>query len=139
LQRLHPCRLNDYESLISSKKRKRATDADEKQRPAKIQTVLGKQTQFCGKGISQTALDELIVKYIVDDLQPFNTTEKPAFQNLISGILPNRTLISRKTVMQRVEDQAAAMKQDVISLLQKQRLIATTTDCWSSRHRSYWE
>lgn len=139
LQRLHQSKLKEYESLISSRKRKLATDDDERQSLAKVQTTLDRRSlsSFSGTGISQSALDKLIVKYIVDDLQPFNTTEKPAFQNLIRGIVPNRTLISRKTIMQRIEEDAVIMKRDIMSLLQKQRLVATTTDCWSSRHRSY--
>jgi hypothetical protein len=89
------------------------------------------------KVASQDDLDESIMDYIISDLQPFSTTEKPAFRNLIMTLAPNRTIMCRKTVMARIDERYKCMRQKLINLLQKQRFVATTTDCWSAHHRSY--
>jgi len=52
------------------------------------------------KATSQEAVDDVIVDYVslIGDLQPFSTTEKLAFKNLITRLAPNRTIMCRKTV-----------------------------------------
>lgn len=120
--------------MIANRKRK---NEDETQ-PTKVQRTINElsSAKNC-KSASQEAVDDATINFTIFDLQPFSTTEKPAFRNLITVLAPNRTIICRKTAMTRIGDRYQNMRQQLLTLLQKQRFVATTTDCWSAHHRSY--
>ena len=63
--------------------------------------------------------------------------EQPAFKKLISTLNPQCKVLSRPTLMKRIEGAVSQMKANLISHLSKVSYVATTTDCWSAHRQSY--
>ena len=89
------------------------------------------------RSISQSAVDRAIVKYVVNNLQPLSTVENEAFRELLTDLLPTAKVITRVTLRSRIEDLAKSMKNVLTEEMSKVDHIATTTDCWSVRRRSF--
>lgn len=70
-------------------------------------------------------------------MQPFSKTEGLGFRKLIEGLTPKKSIMCRKTVMERINERFQKMRKNLMSTLQQQRFVATTTDCWSAHHKSY--
>lgn len=111
---------------------------DDGQQSQKIQRVLGADSfaSAC-RGPAQDVVDNSIIDYIIQDLQPFSKTEGLGFRKLICGLAPARSVISRKTIMERISTRFQTMRSKLKSTLQQQAYVATTTDCWSAHHKSY--
>ena len=63
---------------------------------AKLQTTLGR---FGGhKSVSQASANDLIVKYVVNEMRPLHTVERDSFKELVSGLNPAVTVMCRKTL-----------------------------------------
>ncbi|XP_041823036.1 uncharacterized protein LOC121628166 [Melanotaenia boesemani] len=128
IERAHPHHLKKYEQL-TSQKRKRASEAG---------TSTTKQTTLLdSRSISQSAVDRAIVQYVVNGLQPLSTVENEAFRELLTDLLPTAKIITRVTLRSRIEDLAKAMRKVLTEEMSKVDHIATTTDCWSVRRRSF--
>jgi hypothetical protein len=129
----------DYEALINKRTNKRHCSSNHAAEGPNVKQMKLNEVGHVRAGavISQAALDDLILDYIIEDLQPFSATEKPSFKKLIQRLAPNRTLMSRKTVMDRLSNRADAMKKQLIQTFQNVSYVATTTDCWSAHHRAY--
>ena len=65
------------------------------------------------------------------------TVENEAFRELLTDLLPTAKVITRVTLRSRIEDLAKTMKNMLIQEMSKVDHIATTTDCWSVRRRSF--
>ncbi|XP_056435091.1 uncharacterized protein LOC130392718 [Gadus chalcogrammus] len=128
IQRAHPQHLKKYEQL-TSQKRKRASEAGT--------STLKQTTLLATRSISQSAVDRAIVKYVVNNLQPLSTVENEAFRELLTDLLPTAKVITRVTLRSRIEDLAKSMKNVLTEEMSKVDHIATTTDCWSVRRRSF--
>lgn len=100
-------------------------------------STLKKITLLDTRSISQRAVDRAIVKYVVNNLQPLSTVENEAFRELLTDLLPAAKVITRVTLRSRIEDLAKAMKNVLTEEMSKVDHIATTTDCWSVRRRSF--
>uniref|UniRef100_A0A3B5PYQ3 HAT C-terminal dimerisation domain-containing protein n=1 Tax=Xiphophorus maculatus TaxID=8083 RepID=A0A3B5PYQ3_XIPMA len=61
---------------------------------------------------SHKSVNKAVLNFIVHGLQPFSLVEQPAFQSLIRDLQPNCSIM-------------------------KMPYIATTTDCWTARRRSF--
>ncbi|XP_041844132.1 uncharacterized protein LOC121641846 [Melanotaenia boesemani] len=128
IERAHPHHLKKYEQL-TSQKRKRASEAG---------TSTTKQTTLLdSRSISQSAVDRAIVQYVVNGLQPLSTVENEAFRELLTDLLPTAKIITRVTLRSRIGDLAKAMRKVLTEEMSKVDHIATTTDCWSVRRRSF--
>ncbi|XP_060845241.1 uncharacterized protein LOC132924816 [Rhopalosiphum padi] len=92
------------------------------------------------KEISKQKINELVFEYIVSEMRPLVTCEKPSFRKLILGltqsndetILPNRKQISKQLTTNY--NAYVLMLTDVI---EKQNYICTTADIWSGNNKSY--
>ena len=87
--------------------------------------------------ISQATVDKAILRFIVHGLQPFSIVERTEFKDLIHDLQPNCAVRSRLTIRSKIEDATKEMKKKVIEAMKGVEYIATTTDCWSSRRRSF--
>ena len=88
--------------------------------------------QQCAKTaacVSQATVDHLVLDFIVEGLLPFSTVELPAFKRLVTGLQPGKSVPCRATVKTRMQSRVAT--------LQSVECVATMTDCWSARNRSY--
>ena len=68
---------------------------------------------------------------------PFSLVDQSAFKQFVSGLQPNRSVMRRATLVQRISDKAGQVKKNIIAALSKVEHVATTTDCWSAHSRSF--
>lgn len=84
----------------------------------------------------------MVFNYIIQEMRPLITCEKPAFKQLIIGLtgltsadsalLPDRNYISKK-----LNSSYTNYISMLTSLLNKQQYICTTADIWSTNNKSY--
>ena len=99
--------------------------------------MVAAQVQGNANLVTQTQVDNLLVKFITEGLMPFSLVEQPAFKEFVTGLQPNRSVISRATVVKKISEKASLVKKNLKTAMDKVQHIATTTDCWSAHHRSY--
>ena len=87
--------------------------------------------------VSQKRVDKLIVDFIISEMLSLHTIELPAFSNSITGLQPNRTVMSRPTLRKIILDDATEMKLKLITVLAEQKFVATTTNCWTTYGKAY--
>jgi KRAB domain-containing zinc finger protein len=87
--------------------------------------------------VSQAKIDDLLIGFITEGLMPFSTVEMPSFPRLVKGLQPNRSVMCRATVTKRIDEKASLVKKNVKDAMAKVQQVATTTDCWTARRRSY--
>ena len=87
--------------------------------------------------MSQKTVDRAILHFIVQGLQPFSLVEKPSFQDLIVELQPSSAVMSRTTVRCKIDSATSKMKERLKNEMKKVPYIATTTDCWTARRRSF--
>lgn len=48
--------------------------------------------------VPQSTVDRLIQNFVIDYMEPLSVVEAPSFVELVKGLQPNRTVMSRKTL-----------------------------------------
>ncbi|XP_060858939.1 uncharacterized protein LOC132936268 [Metopolophium dirhodum] len=91
---------------------------------------------------SKDKIGNLVFNYIIQEMRPLITCEKPAFRQLIFGLtgltsadsvlFPDRNYISKK-----LNSSYTNYISMLTSLLNKQQYIWTTADIWSTNNKSY--
>ena len=137
-QNVHPASVRRYEELSFSSKAKAkkrshgdaeiASNAGANGTSKKLQQETMTYYQNANM-VSQKRVDQLIVGFIISGMLSLHTIELPAFRNLITGLQPNRTVMSRPTLRKLILDDATEMKLKLITVLAEQKFMATTTDC----------
>ena len=138
MQRQHPHHLKRYTELTSLKKKqlKRARESEvcsSGNPPTKQLRVY----ECKSNTVSQKTVDRLILNFITEGLQPFSIVSLPAFKELVTSLCSGKTVMSRETVKNRLKICATEMKQHLRKCLDSVITVATTTDCWSARGKSY--
>jgi hypothetical protein len=87
--------------------------------------------------VPQHKVDSLILNYVVEEMRPLSTVEKPAFRNMITGINPSVTVMCRKTLASRIDDEFQQMQQQLKSDLASFEFVCTTADIWTVSNKSY--
>ena len=102
---------------------------------AKLQTTLGR---FGGhKSVSQASANDLIVKYVVNEMRPLHTVERDSFKELVSGLNPAVTVMCRKTLREIIASKFDHMQHNLKYEFSSTLFICTTADIWSSCNRSF--
>lgn len=134
LKRKHP------EAYAQFENSKVPINNEETQKPLK-KTSINKK----GANVSKENLEKAIMRFIIQDLQPFIRTESAAFQNLVAVCLgyPSNTelpinLMSEKTVKRKISALYDEHMQNLEKIFSKQRWFCLTMDIWSCKHRSYF-
>ncbi len=89
------------------------------------------------KQVSQKTVDRAILRFIVQGLQSFSLVEKPSFQDLIVELQPSSAVMSHTTVRRKIDSATSKMKERLKNEMKKVPYIATNTDCWTARRRSF--
>ena len=119
LKRLHPDSLDDFEK---HKTECRPNYSGKKANTPYRQTCLFEHT------VTQGKLDSLITSYIVKGMHPLSTVEQTEFVELIHGLNPNLTVISRRTLRRKIEVDFNAKKRDLKEKLKTVQYVCTTAD-----------
>ena len=133
--RSHLARYSQLASTASqSAKRKVPTDVDESS------LVKQKKMEDCTKKasqVSQSTVDKLVVDFVTEGLLPFSVVELSSFKRLVVGLQPGKSVVCRATLKRSMDQRVTDMRVVLCATLQSVDCVATTTDCWSARNRSY--
>lgn len=87
--------------------------------------------------VSQDTVNQLVVKFVIDTVQPLRVVEEPSFVNLVKGLQNNRTVLSPSCLRTQIHDRFSTMRTVLIERLNNVEYVSTTADIWSSARRSY--
>lgn len=137
-QSVHLCHFDRFNEMCSNFRKRKLVTSETPQKQQRVDVIM---IAAAGPGnanlVSQHKVDDLVVNFITEGLMPFSVVEMPSFKELVKGLQPNRSVITRPTVMKRVNEKATLVKEQVKTAMAKAQFIATTTDCWSARRRSF--
>lgn len=132
--------MNDFEEEKSkhkntSTKRKRedVINVESKTKQMKIEEMF-KTTK---KIDIQQEFDEKLVNYVVCSMKPLSTVDDPNFRKLFEDIGSSVTIMSRRTISRKIENQTSSTVKQLIDTLQNIKYVCTTADIWSTKHRSF--
>jgi len=133
---MHHENIEQYNQLVNESRKRKIDGRQHDQVKRFKQQQLGHS--FSNANLTtQSHVDRLILNFVVQGLQPLHIVELPEFIELINGLQPNRSVINRKGLRQKITELAAEKKRKLISILKEQAYISTTTDCWSCYGKSY--
>uniref|UniRef100_G3PJ87 Transposase n=1 Tax=Gasterosteus aculeatus TaxID=69293 RepID=G3PJ87_GASAC len=126
----HPTHLVRYKTLTSNalKRKPGAPDEGHPPKQAKLWET---------RRVSQASVDKEVLHFIIQGLHPPNVVEQQGFIDLVQHLQPNINVMSRNTVVNRVERVSLEMKNNLKTAPAELKLIATTTDCWTAYRRGF--
>ncbi|XP_041852003.1 uncharacterized protein LOC121646934 isoform X2 [Melanotaenia boesemani] len=130
IERKHKNHMEKYLKLTSIKRK--SSEPEEGQGPAAKQVKLWET-----KKVSQKSVDDAIISFVIQGLQPLSVVEQPGFKDLVQHLQPGVSVICRGTVKNRVVKATQDMKKNLKAAMSKVQFIATTTDCWTAHRRSF--
>jgi hypothetical protein len=101
--------------------------------PLKLASAVGPLQQQKSNSKNQERFTDLLVEFIVEDLQPFHIVMSRGFRKFINALEPKYIMPDEKTVKQKVLEKYANLKPKVEELTMKSdSLKSWTSDGWSS-------
>ncbi|KAK0065179.1 interferon-induced protein 44, partial [Biomphalaria pfeifferi] len=67
--------------------------------------------------LSQQHVNDLIMNFVIGDMQAFSVVESPEFIKLLTGLQPGKTVMTRKTITGNIEDEYKTMHDDLQQML----------------------
>ncbi|CAL9694236.1 unnamed protein product [Knipowitschia caucasica] len=129
IQRKHANHLERYKNFTAAPlKRKSSTSDEGSSKQLKLWDV---------KRVSQKSVDEFILNFVIQGLHPGSIVEQQGFKAMINHLQPDVTIMSRGTMINRVEKATVEMKKNLKAAMNEVEFIATTTDCWTAHRRSF--
>jgi len=94
-QRLHAA---SAERVRAARKRPAEPEEIDCAKRPKLQQRLvpGQATSHCQ--VTQSKVDQLVANFVVDYMEPLSVVEAPSFVELVTGLQPTRTVMTRKTL-----------------------------------------
>ncbi|XP_034021188.1 uncharacterized protein LOC117505752 [Thalassophryne amazonica] len=87
--------------------------------------------------VSQASVDKKILNFIVQGLHATNTVEQQGFIDLIQHLQPNVNVMSRNTVVNKIQKASLEMRNNLKAAMSETDFIGTTTDCWTAYRRGF--
>lgn len=143
LQRVHPLRLDEYEKdmannkVTKSSKRPGCELSGGVQKKFKQASLFGTSSEKAAMWPPQSIVDGLILDYVIQEMRPLATVEKPAFHKMLTGINPSINVMCRKTLSVRLDKRLDQMKDILKSQLSDVNYVCTTADIWTVNNKSY--
>ena len=137
VERIHPKHVDAYIKLVECARKRKADSAGDGGKKWKQQRITSSYAHGNANMVCQAAVDQAIVNLIVGAVLPLRLVEVDEFVALITTLQPNRHVISRSTLRNRITEEAKKMKERLSYVLKDQSCVATTTDCWSA-YIVYW-
>ncbi|XP_051562654.1 uncharacterized protein LOC127446056 [Myxocyprinus asiaticus] len=129
IERKHGCQLKKCSELTTAACRKyEAGTSSSNFKQMKLEET---------KKVSQISVDSAILRFIVQGLQPFSLVEQPSFQRIVLDLQSKCVVMSQITVWCKIDSATITMKEQVKEAMKKAAYIATTTDCWTARRKSF--
>jgi len=87
--------------------------------------------------VSQASTNDLIVKYVVNEMRPLHTVERDSFKELVSGLNLAVTVMCHKTLREIIASNFDHMQHNLKYKFSSTLFICTTADIWSSCNRNF--
>lgn len=87
--------------------------------------------------MSQKSVDDAIINFVIQGLQPLSVVEQQGFKTLVHHLQPQVSVMSRGTAKNKVEKATQEMKNNLKAAMSEVEFIATTTDCWTAHRRGF--
>ena len=140
IKRVHPSCLTQFEEhkrTVQEEKQQVKRKHDNDMSGVERSLKQPKLENFKPKMVTQNTVNHLIVNYIVKGMHSLRTVETDEFRELIRGLAPEATIMSRRTLVQKVSDRREDMNVDLKKRLSDMRYVCTTADAWSSSGYGY--
>ncbi|EEC03003.1 hypothetical protein IscW_ISCW002840, partial [Ixodes scapularis] len=82
--------------------------------------------------VSQASLDKLVVNFVIGGMQRFSIVENPSFVDLVRALAPHKTVLTRKALMSRIQEEYMEMKDRLKQELSNVAYVCITADCWTT-------
>lgn len=82
-------------------------------------------------------MTDLVFNFIVEEMNPISTCEKPSFKKLITGLTNDTFVPYRRIINTELINKYNCYVSDLIEKISMQKYICLTTDIWSSLNKSY--
>ena len=102
-----------------------------------ILTTSEKQSTVTSEVLPQEKVNDLITNYIISEFRSLITVEKQSFKDLVTGLSPSFTVMSRPTLRKNLDSKFEIILKTNKDHIQKSVSICTTADIWSCLKRSY--
>ncbi|XP_060872601.1 uncharacterized protein LOC132946572 [Metopolophium dirhodum] len=92
------------------------------------------------KKLTKQQINKVVFDYIIDEMKPLVTCEKPSFQKLImelSGITDTALLPNRKQLASDLKERYTTYKITLSELVKKHLYICITADIWTANNKSF--
>jgi len=81
---------------------------------------------------------DLVFNYIVEEMKPLATCEKPSFKRLIRGLTSDSIVLPyRKALVSELNHKYKVYVEMLTGFIEKQSFVCITADIWSSNNKSY--
>ena len=139
---MHPSLVNKYEehknAAEQSKRQKRKISEDDRPGAAAGQNRKQLKIEHCRQqAVSQEKVDNLIMNFIVGDMCSLRIVETQESKDLVIGLAPNSTVMTRKTLSRRLNVQHGNVLEKLKNKLALAAYICVTADAWSADGRGY--
>ncbi|KAI2645638.1 Zinc finger BED domain-containing protein 4 [Labeo rohita] len=104
IERKHSSHLERYSALTAPRKRKAENPVPSTSRQLKLGET---------KIVNQTKVDNVVINFVIQSLQPFTVLEQPAFNALVQELQPNSRVMSRTTLRRKVEEGVQEMNESL--------------------------
>ncbi|XP_040070043.2 uncharacterized protein LOC120842902 [Ixodes scapularis] len=132
LQTKHLSKLSNFEALIKNRRTIAGVNQVRETPPSKQLRL-----DFHDGTISQPSLDKLVVNFVNGGMQRFFIVENFSFVLLIRALSPKKTLLARKALISRRQEEYMEMKDRLKQELSNVAYVCITADCWTTFRRCY--
>ncbi|KAE9522359.1 hypothetical protein AGLY_017237 [Aphis glycines] len=90
--------------------------------------------------LSKEKITDLVFNYILQEMRPLSTCEKPAFKNLIKGLTNNEEIYipDHRVIGAKLNEDYKAYVTKLTEQISMKSYICTTADIWSCNNKSYF-
>ena len=86
---------------------------------------------------TQDQLNEKIINYICDKIEPFKTGEDGSFREIIQILDPNKTGPCYRTVVKLFDEKFQNMLQNLLKELSQASYVFIATDAWKGNNKNF--
>lgn len=85
----------------------------------------------------QSAVDQLILKYIIKEARPLETVESFSFREMVNGLNPRANVMCVKKLRKLIESEREASHGKLLETLATVKHVCLAVDMWSTLKRSF--
>lgn len=85
----------------------------------------------------QERFDAALTRYVTNSMRPFSTVEDPNFKEMIATLNPEVKMMSRGTLMKRIEESTEESRTEAKELFSRATYVSTCADIWATKNDSY--